>query len=98
MKEYMIIVTLPEVFSPRFMSLINDQRKAVSELMNEGVILNYSLSHDRSKLWITLMAESETEVKKHIKRLPLSRYMQSTIVELMFHQSSSFILPEPSLN
>lgn len=98
MKEFMIIVTLPEVFSPRFMSLISDQRLTVAELMQEGVILTYALAGDRSKLWITMAADSEAEVLQHISRFPLARYMKSEIIELMFQHSASFVLPEPSLN
>lgn len=98
MKEFMIVVSLPEVFSPRFMSLIPDQRKTVSALLKEGIIICYALSLERSKLWITMSAEDIEDVQKQLNKFPLARYMKSDIIELMFQQSATFILPEPSLN
>jgi len=98
MKEFMIIVGLPDIFSPRFVSLIPEQRATVNEMMNEGIILSYALSQDRSQLWITMSADNEAEVLANIARFPLARYMKPEIKELMFQQSATFILPEPSLN
>ena len=98
MKEFMIIVGLPDIFSPRFISLIPEQRKVVNEMMNEGVILSYALAEDRSQLWIVMLADDKEEVQKNFARFPLSRYMKPQFKELMFQQSATFILPEPSLN
>ena len=67
-------------------------------MMNEGLILNYALSEDRSKLWIVMFAKDEAEALKNISRLPLARYMKTEVKELMFQQTAAFILPEPSLN
>ncbi|MBL0103721.1 MAG: hypothetical protein IPP51_08160 [Bacteroidetes bacterium] len=98
MLQYMVTVTLPEVFSPRFVSLIPEQRAMVHEMMDEGVILNYSLSHNRTTLWITMIAKTEADVLHQISRFPLARYMKSEITELMFHHVAEFVMPEPSLN
>ncbi|MBP9923985.1 MAG: hypothetical protein KBF92_09155 [Bacteroidia bacterium] len=98
MKEFMIIVGLPDIFSPRFISLIPEHRSVVNEMMNEGVILSYALAEDRSNLWIVMSAKNKSEVLKNIARFPLVRYMKPQIKELMFQQSATFILPEPSLN
>jgi hypothetical protein len=98
MKEYMIIVGLPEIFSPRFISLIPEQRAVVNEMMNEGIILSYAFAANRSNLWIVMTAKGEAEVLRNIARFPLARYMQPEIKELMFQHSATFILPEPSLN
>ena len=94
----MLIVSLPDIFSPRFISLIPEQRATVNEMMNEGTILSYALAEDRSKLWIVMSAKEEAEVLRNIARFPLARYMKPEIKELMFQHSATFILPEPSLN
>lgn len=98
MLQYFVIASLPEVFSPRFISLIPEQRAMVHQMMDEGVIQNYSLSSDRSTLWITFCAKSEDEVREHFSRFPLARYMKIEVRELLFQHVAEFVLPEPSLN
>lgn len=98
MKEFIVIVQLPEVFSPRFISLIPEHRSMVSEMINEGTILSYALSSDRSNLWIIMSGKGEEEILSKISSFPLARYMKFEVKELLFQQSASFVVPEPSLN
>ncbi len=98
MLQFMVIITLPEEFSPRFVSLIPEQREKVHAMMDEGIILNYTLSANRETLWIIMIAKSVADVKGHIDRFPLARYMKAEIKELMFHHVAEFVMPDPSLN
>ncbi len=98
MNEYILEIDLPLYLDQEFMSLIPAQRQQVNKLMADGVISGYSLSMDRSKLWVTLRAASEEEVQKVFESFPLFEYMQGAIIPLMFHQSLTIGLPQLSMN
>jgi hypothetical protein len=98
MKQYMADINLPKPLPDEFLSLIPEQRKAINELMGEGVISTYSLALDRSKLWIIIFAESETEVIKHISLFPIFKFLDVRIHELAFHENASIRTPQFSLN
>jgi hypothetical protein len=98
MKQFIVSSRLPEEFSQEFLSLIPLQRSTVNRLMSKGVILTYSVAADRTRLWVTLEAESEVDVIHVLSELPLIRFMRPEISELMFHHNLSFMLPHPSLN
>jgi muconolactone delta-isomerase len=98
MKQYMADINLPKPLPSEFISLIPEQRKAINELMAEGVISTYSLTLDRSKLWVIFFAESETDAMKHISSFPLFKFMNIKIHELAFHENASIRTPHFSLN
>ena len=92
MKEYMIEIDLPEMFTETFMSKIPEQRDHINKLLARGIIRSYTLSLDRSKLWIVAIAEDEFAVIQMIDRFPLAEYMIPDITELMFHNSQEQVL------
>jgi hypothetical protein len=94
----MISIHLPAELTPEFISLIPKQRKHIDKLMNEGKVLQYSLSMDRSQLWITLIAQSETKAMDIISTFPLVHFMKPEIFELAFHNSISNELPKLIMN
>lgn len=98
MRNYMIEVNLPELIDNVFISLIPSQRDKINELMQIGIILTYSLSGDRSKLWISMLGESESTIDKTLKTFPMYRYFDYKIIELAFHNNVAYRLPELSLN
>jgi hypothetical protein len=59
MNHYFVIIDLLDVETEGFLALIPRQRKYVDALMGEGKIVHYALAADRSKLWTTILAESE---------------------------------------
>lgn len=89
---YMVEFELPEEFTEEFMALVPRQRYVINQMMVEGVIQNYSLSVDRSKLWAVISAETEFEVMEQISRMPLIDYMIPHISQLMFHNSSMEVM------
>ena len=91
-KSFMIEFELPTVFGEEFLALIPQQRYMVNQMMAEGTIRNYSLSIDRSRLWMILNAESEFEVMEILTELPLSNHMIPDISELMFHNSGETVM------
>lgn len=98
MNQYMVEIALPHVMSEDFLSLIPRQRAHVNALLNEGRILSYALADDRSKLWVVVAADSETEVRELIEAFPLAKFMQPSIHELVFHHTSNIGLMHFSVN
>ena len=87
MNEYMIMIRFTASFSEEFLGLIPRQRAQINYLMEKRIITSYSLSADREKLWITLLATSPEGVEKTLKMMPLFKFMRYDFVELMFHNS-----------
>jgi hypothetical protein len=98
MNHFIADIDLINPYSEDFVSLIPFQRQKIDTMMGEGVIVSYSLSLDRSKLWVTFIAASEEEVYNLIGSFPLIDFMEPTVYELAFHNSISNNFPVISLN
>lgn len=98
LRNYMVDIYINEDIDDRFISLIPQQRIRINELMQLGVILTYSLSLDRSRLWITMFGENEESVMKTLQTFPMMEYFSPEIYELAFHNNISYRMPELSLN
>ncbi len=98
MKQYIADISLPEVISQDFISLIPLQRLQVGILMKSGRLTNYALSIDRSKLWAIFIGNSEEEVHNIINIFPLRKYMEVQLHELAFHEYPQLQFPIQSLN
>jgi muconolactone delta-isomerase len=98
MKQFMVEIELPDVLSEDFISLIPKQKRQVDSLMTEGKVYLYSLSFDRSRLWVGISAANEVEVWNILYTFPLIEYMNIDIHELAFHNTSKTGIFELSLN
>lgn len=98
MAEYMITCDLPMQQDAEFMSMIPDQQAAVSRLFKGGILTSYTLSLDRLKLWMTMLADSEEQVMVHLAEMPMMPYFKVDIHPLMFHNAARVVLPAVSLN
>jgi muconolactone delta-isomerase len=98
MSQYMIDINLPASPDDEFFALIPKQRAVINELMSEGTITSYTLSVERTKLWVLVNAETESEVMDVLYRFPMLKFMRFKIHELMFHQMLAFRFPSISLN
>src|SRR5436190_21576941 len=96
-KQYMVDINLPRRMSKEFMELIPEQRQKVSDLMEEGIVTSYSLSSNRSKVWVTIMGTSEEDVMDILTEFPLIKYMKVRIHELAFNDMPT-PMPQISLN
>ena len=96
---FMVEFKLPNPLSEEFINLIPANRMVTNRFLNTGKFQSYTLSADRSKLWVVVVAESELEVMEIISELPLSDFMLPNIVPLAFHNTTSaWRLPALSLN
>lgn len=98
MKTYMVDIALPEVLSEEFLATIPKQRAAVNQMMDEKIILSYSLAMDRSKLWAVIRAESESDVFDVLSEFPLIGWMRFDIYELAFNENAFHRMNFMSLN
>lgn len=98
MKEYMVNIGLPENSPEEFFSLIPKQRARIDELMKQGVVTSYSLAFDRSRLWVTLSADSEEDVEAIVASFPLFGWMNVEIQELVFRKTEAVMMPPVSMN
>lgn len=98
MSQFMVEIELPVVMTEDFAKKIPAQRQKVNELMEQGTLISYALTSDRTKLWCVVKAESEIEVMTIVSEFPLIDYMSPTISELMFNNMVALRLPLFSLN
>ena len=95
----MVEFELPNPLSQDFINLIPSNRIVTNKLLNKGKFQSYTLSAERSKLWIVVVAESELDVLNILAELPLSDLMLPTIIPLAFHNTSSaWKMPTMSMN
>ena len=99
MNEYMVLLALPAFLSEEMAKLIPSQRLHINGLMEKGVVIGYRLSHNRTKLWITMHGKSEDDIMETLRSYPIYYFFENiTIEQLMFHNTVTFALPRVSLN
>ena len=89
---YMIEFELPEIMTEEFMALIPQQRYVINQMLAEGTIKSYSLSMDRSRLWVVMSAASEFEAMEIVAAFPLRDFMTPHLSELMFHNTADMLM------
>jgi muconolactone delta-isomerase len=98
MAQYMVDISIPANPNAEFFSLIPAQRAHVERLLEQGTVMGYSLSLDRTRLWITLTARNEHEAMEILKAFPLYQHFTISVHPLMFHNTSIRTLLKVSLN
>jgi hypothetical protein len=98
MKTFMVEVRLPFDPSQEFFSLIPSQRAMVVDFLMKRKFLSYTLSADRSKVWIVMVAETELDARELLEKQPMDKYFTYTFTELMFHDMAGAMFPAVSLN
>lgn len=98
MKKFLIEAKLVCELRNSSPGLMPEQRDRVEKLMKSGIILNYSLSMDRKKLWFILNAVSALEARRIIRTLPINDIVEFKVHDLMFHYSGVPATPQFWLN
>lgn len=98
MHQFMIDVTLPEMLSEEFIALIPKQRAQVNRMFREGRLSSYGLALDRSKIWATILAESEEDVIYLLSTFPLRKFMEVKIHRLAFYENAGASVAHISMN
>ncbi|MBK8723189.1 MAG: hypothetical protein IPL95_13250 [Saprospiraceae bacterium] len=97
-KQFMVTFSFETALSHKFITLVPKHREKVNELMMDGKILTYSLCIESGLLWAVFEVKNEFELKKIIKTLPLSSFMEFEINQLTFHNSGANFSMSYSLN
>ena len=98
MKCFMVTVTLPDVFSRELLALIPSQRAYINKLMGRGIVSTYTLSQDRTSLWIIMFGETQSEVQEYVDKFPMRDFMEVDIEEAMFHHNAAHYVFPMSMN
>jgi|WetSurMetagenome_2_1015567.scaffolds.fasta_scaffold04287_2 hypothetical protein len=98
MHHYLAMIDLVDAETDGFLALVPRQRKYVDTLMGEGKIVHYALAADHSRLWTTILAESEEHALDTIRAFPLVKFMRFELRELAFHLQGGRNLMHVSLN
>ena len=93
----MVEFDLPEL-TTEFAALIPAQRLAVGLLMSAGTITTYTLSADRSRLWVTFVASNEAEVRTALSKFPILPHTKWRISAAMFSEMALVGVSRMSMN
>jgi muconolactone delta-isomerase len=98
MNQFMVEINLPDQRPEDFIKLIPSHRAHINRLLARGIILSYSLSLDRKKVWSVITGRNESEVERVLQNFPIINWLNYDIHELAFNNNMIQILPKFSLN
>jgi len=87
MQKFLFTFYLPERLNDDFWASIPAHRRHINRLMDEEVIVTYSVNRERSKGWIVLNAESMADACEIIERFPLRSFIRYEAEELFIFDS-----------
>ena len=96
MKKFQAIIKF--TMDENFMTFVPPHRTYINYLINKGVIDMYAVRMESQTCWITLSAESKTEVDNYLSKTPLYKYWTYVIEELFVYDSQQYRLPAVQLN
>jgi muconolactone delta-isomerase len=95
---YLVHITLPDVFTPRFYDLLSRQKNLMNKLLEERIVLSYSLDMVRKNVWLFIQGDSQQEVHNLLRKLPIIDEVSMEIHELAFHDAAPVSLPDLIMN
>jgi hypothetical protein len=98
MNQYFFSIDIRSSFTEEYSALIPEQRDVINKLMQQGIVLNFSLSSDRTKSWLTVMAESRAEAIDVVDNFPIREFMTFRVDQLAFQFQANMYFPQLSLN
>jgi muconolactone delta-isomerase len=96
MKKYQ--VTIQFDMNDDFMELVPAHRTYINYLINKGTIEHYAVSMETQRSWITLNADSKTDVEKLLAKSPLFKFWSFEIDELFVLDGQHYRMPEVNPN
>lgn len=95
---FLVHITLPEFFTPRFVALLPDHRAKINELLEKRIILSYSLDMERRNVWVFFQSKNEKEILDLVCEFPILKEVTFDIKELAFYDTAPLGLPELIMN
>lgn len=96
MKKFLITATF--VWNEEMMTLIQEHRKHINRLIDEGVIEHYVVSMEIQTVWITINAKNKREAKSLLNPSPFYKHWKLMVNELMVWDGQTYRLPALQLN
>ena len=96
MKKFQAIIHFD--MDVQFMNLVPPHRTYINYLINKNIIDSYAVSMESQTVWITVNAETKTEVDQYLVKSPLYKYWTYNIEELFVYDGQSYRLPAVQLN
>jgi hypothetical protein len=97
MAVFLIESQLPDL-TPEFLQLLPKHRRAVDRLFSEGKLLMYAVNEDRTRWWCSINASDEFAALEVLGEMPLVKFLNPKIHNLMFYNGSEQVMPSISLN
>jgi len=89
----MVTFNLPEVWPSGLVNAIPAQRLIVNKLLASGVIQSYSVSTERTKVWMVLVVEDDQfAVDQVVSSFPILTFIEYQWEPLLFTNDSSSVL------
>ena len=89
----MVEFDLPEDWPRSLAEAIPEQRRIVNELLAEGTIQSYSVSADRTKVWMVLVVDDSLgAVDMLVNTFPIVEFGTYTYAPLLFTNDSSSVM------
>jgi type VI protein secretion system component Hcp len=95
---FLVHITLPDVFTQKFYSLIPEQKDHINSLLEKQIVLSYSMDMERKNVWIYIQAYNEQEVMELLSAFPIIREVKVTVHELAFHSTANKAMPDLIMN
>ena len=89
----MVLITLPDPWPVELMAAIPAQRKHTQTLLAEGVVQSYSVSADRTQVWmVVVLDDADVSVHRLVADFPIEPFVTYTYEPLMFTNDSSSVM------
>lgn len=89
----MVEMTLPDYWPRALAEAIPEQRRIVNELLAEGTIQSYSVSADRTRVWIVFVVDDDpAAVDALLADFPIVRFATYEWHPLLFTNDSSSVM------
>ena len=95
---FLVHISLPEVFTAEIYQLLPEQRVLINSLMEQRIILSYSLDMERKNIWTFLEARDQKHLKSILATFPIIAHVGIHIHELAYHDAAPVSLPELIMN
>ena len=95
-KKYQVTISFE--LDDEGMSLVQEHRTYISELINTEVIDHYAVSIESKRIWMTINATTKEAVDEYLSASPLFKYWIYEIDELYVLDGLTYRLPHVQLN
>ena len=94
----MVEISLPEIQDEAFFNLIPAHRMLINDMIENGMIQQYTINAARTKGWILFNCSNKNEVLIALKKMPIFSLVKFKIHDIMIADGELYRLPKMNLN